>query len=124
MNFQGIIVILMPPSITLSFYRQQKYVREGLIVRSAQKHFEIKFINIAIYCNTLFQLFDIAIYRNTFLALLVTTLSRYTRIYCIVTLILTVILKIHIFHFVAILGIQMMIKTLLYVVLIIYLIVV
>ena len=28
-----------------------------------QKHFQSKFINIAIYCNTLF---DIAIYRNTF----------------------------------------------------------
>ena len=26
MNFQGIIVIFMPPSITLSFYRQQKDV--------------------------------------------------------------------------------------------------
>ena len=37
---------------------------EGLTVRSAQKHFQIKFINIAIYCNTFF---DIAIYRNTFL---------------------------------------------------------
>ena len=29
-----------------------------------QKRFQIKFINIAIYCNTIF---DIAIYRNTFL---------------------------------------------------------
>ena len=28
----------------------------------SQKHFQIKFIDIAIYCNTLF---DIAIYRNT-----------------------------------------------------------
>ena len=47
---------------------------EGLTVISAQKHFQIKLINIAIYCNTFF---DIAIYRNTFLgpqcpALLVT----------------------------------------------------
>ena len=37
---------------------------EGLTVISAQKHFQIKFINIAIYCN---NIFDIAIYRNTFL---------------------------------------------------------
>ena len=37
---------------------------EGLTAISAQKHFQIKFINIAINCNTFF---DIAIYRNTFL---------------------------------------------------------
>ena len=37
---------------------------EGLTAISAQKHFQIKFINIAIYCN---NFFDIAIYRNTFL---------------------------------------------------------
>ena len=36
---------------------------EGLTFISAQKHFKIKFTNIAIYCNTFF---DIAIYRNTF----------------------------------------------------------
>ena len=37
---------------------------EGLSAISAKKHFQIKFINIAIYCN---NFFDIAIYRNTFL---------------------------------------------------------
>ena len=52
----------MPQSITLSFYSQQKDIWEGLTVRSAQKHFQIKFINIAIYCN---NFFDIAIYRNS-----------------------------------------------------------
>ena len=36
---------------------------EGLTAIGAQKHFQIKFINIAIYCN---NFFDIAIYRNTF----------------------------------------------------------
>ena len=37
---------------------------EGLTVISAQRHFQIKYMNIAIYCNTFF---NIAIYRNTFL---------------------------------------------------------
>ena len=37
---------------------------EGLTAISAPKRFQIKFINIAIYCN---NFFDIAIYRNTFL---------------------------------------------------------
>ena len=64
MNFQGIIVILMPGSITLSFYRQQKDVLGGINCQKCPKSiFKIKFINIAIYCNTFF---NIAIYRNTF----------------------------------------------------------
>ena len=38
-NFKGIIVILIPKSITLSFYSQQNDIWEGLTVRSAPKAF-------------------------------------------------------------------------------------
>ena len=115
-NFQGIIVILMPRSITLSFYRQQKYVREGF-VRSAPKGFSNLVYK---YCNISQYLFW-----PQYPALLVTILSRDTRIYCIVTLVLTFIQKKYLFYtLLPFWELKWWLKTLLCVVLIIYLIVV